>query len=374
MSSVSLLLIQVLVIIVCAQLLGLLAERVGQSKVIGEILAGILLGPSLFGQLSPTAYQFIFASTPGQSLAMLGEVGLILLMFQIGLEFETDHLKVRKNQSQALSIAAFGLALPFVLGMLLAWWSHPFIAPTQSLSGYALFVGIALSVTAVPVLVRMLTELGADQMHLGRIAILAAALTDVLAWLLLTVVIAVAKTDQFVATFFIQLALLLGFAAGCYFLLRPSLAALFRYLANQAQPSRQSPMAMMLVLALLSGLTTSIMGFHSAFGGLIMGLLLSQNKALVQQWKTEVTGLVNMLLMPLFFALAGSHAQFNNMGTWQDISWFLIFFAVAVIGKFGGCYVAARAGGMNHLQARVIGALMNTRGLMELVILTIGLD
>jgi Kef-type K+ transport system membrane component KefB len=327
-------------------------------------VAGILLGPSLFGQLSPDLYALVFASAPAHGLSLLAEIGLVLLMFQIGLEFDASHLAVRKNQSLAISVALTGLALPFALGVGLAVWTHPLLAPTQPLVGYALFVGIALAVTAVPVLARMLTDLGMEGLLLSRIA---------LAWLLLAVAIAVVRADAFVVTFVIKLGLLLAYVLACRYLLGPALLRVLGWLGRQ-RGAVPSPMAVMMVLALLSGMATSGLGFHSAFGGLLMGMILSANQALVQQWKTEVSGFVSLCLLPLFFALAGSRAQLGFIASWSQASWFLIFLAMAVLGKFGGCYLAARGGGFNHQQARLVGVLMNTRGLMELVILSIGLE
>ena len=373
MPPLSLLLIQLILIIVAAQLLGALAERVGQSKVVGEIVAGILLGPSLFGQLSPDLYALVFTSAPAHGLSLLAEIGLVLLMFQIGLEFDASHLRLRKNQSLAISVALTGLALPFVLGIGLALWTHPLLAPAQPLVGYALFVGIALSVTAVPVLARMLTDLNMEGLLLSRIALLAAAITDLLAWLLLAVAIAVVRADAFVATFVTKISLLLAYVLLSRYLLGPALLRGLAWLGRH-RGAVPSPMAVMMVLALLSGMATSALGFHGAFGGLLMGMVLSANQALVRQWKTEVSGFVNLCLLPLFFALAGSRAQLGAIASWSQASWFLIFLALAVLGKFGGCYLAARGGGFNHQQARLVGALMNTRGLMELVILSIGLE
>lgn len=374
MSALSLVLLQVLLIIVSAQVLGALAQKLGQSKVTGEIIAGILLGPTLFGQISPDAYHFVFLSSSPLSLSVLGEVGLILLMFQIGLEFDKTHLTVRSYQSQAVFIALAGLGLPFIFGLGLGWHTHARLSPAEPLVAGALFCGIALSVTALPVLVRMLTELGAAELVLGRICIVAAAITDVLAWIVLAVVIAVAKTGPVAQTLFVQLGLLFGYLAVCWFVAGPALRWAVAFLHRRQDRIRLTPMALMLVAALLSGMTTSVLGFHSAFGGLVMGLLLSGNKTLVRQWHDEVAGFVHLFLLPLFFAMAGSRAQLGNIASWHEAWWFFVFLAAAIGGKFGGCYLAAIACRLDRREARVIGALMNTRGLMELVVLNIGLE
>jgi len=364
---------QVIVIVFSAQLGGMLAEKLGQSKVVGEIVAGALLGPSLFGWLAPGAYHALFSPySPG--LPLFGEVGLILLMFMIGMEFDRDHLKIRQNHALAFSVAAAGIVTPFLLGLAIAYWSHPVLAPTQPFVGYALFIGIALSVTAVPVLVRMVQDLGIVNLHVSRIAIMSAAVTDVIAWLLLAIATTLAKTGAFVDIFVRQLFWLGVYAGVCYFIVRPLLHRLLDMVERQEHKTRLSPIAVLLIAALLSGLGSSAIGFHSAFGGLVMGLLVSERQSLAQRWRKEAGGFLNIFLVPLFFALAGSGIDLGSIGIWNGAPWFLIFLVAAILGKFGASYIAARAGGLPHQHARFVGLLMNTRGLMELIVLTIGRD
>jgi Kef-type K+ transport system membrane component KefB len=361
--------IQVGLIVLCAQGFGLLAERCGQSKVIGELLGGIVLGPSVFGLLSPEYHGLLFKSA-GASLGMLSELGLVLLMFQIGLDMDAKHLRLRLNQ--AAGVALGGIVLPALLGVALALWSKPYLAPQQPVSAYVLFLAIALSVTAVPVLARILIDLDIAHHALSRMAMLAAALSDVLAWLLLAVAVVLARSGPALTAFATQLAVLGGFTLACHWLLRPALRALLRMTARGRLQC--SSMAIMLVAALACGLTTSQLGFHSAFGGLIAGLALSANRPLAEQWKREVSGFVNLLLMPIFFAYVGSRTDLGTTASWQALGWLGLFLGAAVLGKFGGCYLAARAGGTAHRPACAVGVMMNTRGLVELVVLTIGLQ
>ncbi|KQZ38939.1 cation:proton antiporter [Duganella sp. Root1480D1] len=361
--------LQVALIVLCAQVFGLLAERCGQSKVIGELLGGIVLGPSVFGLFSPEYHGLLFQSATA-NLGMLSELGLVLLMFQIGLDMDGKHFRLRLGQ--AAGVALGGILLPALLGVALALWSKPYLAPQQPTAAYVVFLAIALSVTAVPVLARILLDLDVAHHALSRMAMLAAALTDVLAWLLLAVAVVLARSGSALLEFLTQLGVLGGFTLACYWLLRPLLRALLRFTARGQ--GHFTSLAVMLVAALLCGLTTSQLGFHSAFGGLIAGLVLSSDRVLAEQWKREVTGFVNLLLVPIFFAYVGARTDLGAAASWQMLAWLGLFLAAAVLGKFGGCYLAARAAGTAHRPACAIGVMMNTRGLVELVVLTIGLQ
>ncbi|MES2742884.1 MAG: cation:proton antiporter [Pseudomonadota bacterium] len=377
-TQLAILVLQLTLIIAAAQLFGAMAQKMGQSKVIGEIVAGIALGPSVLGMLSPPTYHFVFQSVPAQSMTLLGELGLVLLMFQIGLEFDLSHLKLRKNQTLSIAVALAGLALPFGLGAALGWYSRPYLAPDSAQLGYVLFVGVGLSVTAVPVLARILLDLNIAHLHCSRVAMLAAAMTDVLAWLILALVVALATSQADWGRFAWQLAGLAVYVSACRWAARPLLLALLSRLATgatQGAPAGPRPaLALMLVAALLSSLATAALGFHSAFGALMMGLLLNGQRALLEQWRQHVGGFLSVVLMPVFFMLAGARADLGSMSSWQSAAWCGAFFVAAVGGKFGGCYAAARFGGMDRRQSRIVAILMNTRGLMELIVLTIGLD
>jgi len=360
---------QVALIVLCAQVFGLLAERYGQSKVIGELLGGIVLGPSVFGLVSPEYHGLLFQSATA-NLGMLSELGLVLLMFQIGLDTDSQHFRLRLGR--AAGVALGGVLLPALLGVALALWSKPYLAPQQPTPAYVVFLAIALSVTAVPVLARILIDLDVAHHALSRMAILAAALTDVLAWLLLAVAVVLARSGSALMEFLTQLGILGGFTLGCYWLLRPALRALLSMTARGQ--GHYASLAVMLVAALLCGLTTSQLGFHSAFGGLIAGLVLSTDRVLAEQWKREVAGFVNLLLVPIFFAYVGARTDLGATASWQMLGWLALFLGAAVLGKLGGCYLAARAAGTGHRSACAVGVMMNTRGLVELVVLTIGLQ
>jgi Kef-type K+ transport system membrane component KefB len=366
--------VQIAIFVISAQVCGALAEKAGQSKVIGEVISGIVLGPSLFGQLSPELFHFLFKAQSSRELDLLAEMGLVLLMFQIGLSFDTQHLKLGKNRVSAIAIALGGMVLPFVLGIVVAWMTHGTLAPTYPFVSYALFIGIALSVTAVPVLARLLTDLGIADMHLARVAMLAAAITDVLAWILLALLNSMVSKGAVLEAAFVQLGMLLCYLAFCWYLVRPALRRLLKLMRAHGEGFRVSPMAVILVAALLSGVATSALGLHGAFGGLMLGLVLCHDEEVVTQWNRDMTSFINLFLVPVFFSLAGAKVDWSNVDVLQSATWTGLFLGAAVAGKIVGCYGASRATGMAHHPARLIAVLMNTRGLMELVILTIGLN
>jgi Kef-type K+ transport system membrane component KefB len=368
------LMVQIAVFVISAQICGALAQKYGQSKVIGEVIGGIILGPSLFGQLSPDLFHLVFTSTASPELDLLAEMGLVLLMFQIGLSFDSQHLKLGKNALSAVSIALGGMLLPFVLGIAVAWATHQALAPDYPFVSYALFIGIALSVTAVPVLARLLTDLGMADLHLARVAMLAAAITDLLAWIILGLLNSMLSKGGVLQAAFIQIGMLLCYLVFCWCLLRPCLRYLLRRMRENGERFGMSPVALFLVAALLSGVATSSLGLHGAFGGLLLGLMLCHDEALVAQWNRDMTSFINLFLVPVFFALAGAKMNWSNVDVWQSATWTGLFLVAAVAGKIVGCYGAGRATGMAHHPARLVAVLMNTRGLMELVILTIGLN
>ena len=366
--------LQLVLIIISAQLCGVLAEKLGQTKVIGEIVAGLMLGPSLFGFLSPDAYNFIFKSISPQGLYFLGQIGLVLLMFQIGLEFDFNHIKTRGNKKASITIALSGLALPFVLGVVVAWFSKDQLAPNTDALGYILFCGTALCITAVPVLGRIMMDLGITRFAVSGIAMMAASITDVLGWFILAVIVAVASAKFQLSTFLTQIGLFIVYVVVCWYVVRPVLLKIVKFFDTGQQHLAAPVIGVLLVAILLSGLATSLLGLHSAFGGLMIGLLVRSNHELVDKWKKNVAGFINVSFVPVFFAYAGSHAELGKIISWDLLPWFGVFLAAAVLGKFGGSYIAGRMTGLSSMQARIVGVLMNTRGLMELIVLTIGLD
>jgi Kef-type K+ transport system membrane component KefB len=364
---------QLTLIIVSAQLLGILAEKMGQVKVIGEIVAGLVLGPSLFGFLSPAAYHFVFKSVPSQSLYFIGQIGLVLLMFQTGLEFDFSNLKILKNKITPIFVALCGFTLPFLMGIIIGWFSRPYLAPTSHPIGYILFCGTALCFTAVPVLGRIMIDLGATNLPVSGITMMAASITDILGWFLLAIVITVISADFQFSAFITQLVLFFAYIFVCLYIVRPLLLKLIAFL-DARQHALTTVIPTLLAAIFLSGLTTSFLGLHSAFGGLMIGLLMRRHHGLVDHWKKNVAGFINASFVPVFFAYAGSHTELGRIASWNLFPWMCLFLGAAVFGKFGGSYLAGRVTGLNPSEARVVGILMNTRGVIELIALTIGLD
>jgi Kef-type K+ transport system membrane component KefB len=367
-------LLQLSLIVISARLAGEIAVRVSQSRAVGEIVAGLLLGPSLFGLLLPDAFDYVFHSAPAEPMTILSQIGLILLMFQIGLEFDFGHLKSGENRNAVLNISVVGLALPFSLGVLFGWISHPYLAPQLNLLGYALFVGTAFSITALPTLGRILMELGLARSRVGVIAISSAAINDVVGWLMLAVVTALTMAQFSPADFAAKLGLIAAYIALCWWIVRPLLLRLLRHCAADSGKLSPNLVGILISAVFLSGMTTYHLGIFAIFGGFMLGVLLHDQAAFVRAWRDKVGDFVLVFFLPIFFTYTGLRTNIgalDSVGLW---GWCLLLLVLASAGKFGGCYLAARRSGMNRQEARAIGIMMNTRALMELVVINVGLD
>ncbi|QQZ39802.1 cation:proton antiporter [Pseudomonas sp. SK3(2021)] len=363
---------QLAVIIVASQLCGTLLARWGQSRVIGEICVGILLGPCLLLALGAQWHAVVFPAAIRLGIETLGNIGLVLLMFQIGLRFDTHHLSSHKIGFSALSVAGGGVILAFALGALVGLLSHGALAPAQPRLGYVLFCGIALSITALPVLVRIISDLGLEHSLAGTVGIAAAAITDIIGWVLLTLIVALSSSDSSLFGVLRQLSFIVLFLVLARWGLRPLLPALTRLLATRsARPAADMSMALMLAAALLCGWITTLIGLHSALGGLIAGWLLREQR---QHWHRHMEGFVNIGLVPFYFAATGLKMDLGALAPLDSWLWLLAFFAAAVLGKTVGCYLAGRLSGLSVEVSRSVAVLMNTRGLIEIIVLSVGLD
>ncbi|AIS12610.1 cation:proton antiporter [Pseudomonas chlororaphis] len=363
---------QLAVIIVASQLCGALLARWGQSRVIGEICVGILLGPCLLLALGAQWHAAVFPAAIRLGIETLGNIGLVLLMFQIGLRFDNSHLSNQKIGFSALSVAAGGVILAFALGAMVGLLSHGALAPAQPRLGYVLFCGIALSITALPVLVRIISDLGLEHSLAGTVGIAAAAITDIIGWVLLTLIVALSSSDSSLFGVLRQLSFIVLFLVLARWGLRPLLHALTRLLATRsAAPAADMSMALMLATALLFGWITTLIGLHSALGGLIAGWLLREQR---QHWHRHMEGFVNIGLVPFYFAATGLKMDLGALAPLDSWLWLLAFFAAAVLGKTAGCYLAGRLAGLSVEVSRSVAVLMNTRGLIEIIVLSVGLD
>ena len=371
---VSFTLIQLVAILAAARLSGKVARLLGQPRVVGEIIGGLILGPSLFGRLFPDQFDFVFKSISSVPMVILSQIGLALLMFQIGLEFDFRHLREKQTRAAVFSVSAAGIILPLALGWLIGGWSHDSLAEEINLLGYRLFLAVALSITAIPILGRIMMELGITKTRLGAIAITAAAMDDVTGWTLLAVVSALATSGFSVATFATQVALLVVYLAACHFAFRPLLKRLIdRFMgANDHLP--HDLLAIILTVVFISGLITYKLGVFTIFGGFVAGMMLHDHTRFVAAWKNTVSHFVTVFFLPIFFTFTGLRTNVHGLNSPLLWGWCLVIIGAATFGKFVGCSLAARFCGLSWADAGCLGIMMNTRALMELVVINVGFD
>lgn len=358
-------LLQLAVIVLAARAGGALARRCGQSVAVGEILTGVVLGPSLFGAVAPAAFAWVFRSTPPQPLTILSQVGLLLLMFQIGLEFDFSHLAERAHRRAVWAVAVAGLAAPFVLGVMFALAVPRELAGTDARMAFALFVGTALAITALPILGRIMMEFEITKTSLGVIAISAAAINDVVGWLLLALVSALSVSAFEPWPFALRVAGVLALGAAGWWLVRPPLTRLVRSQASRGDVLPPGLTGVVIATVFAAGMTTFKLGIFAIFGGFLVGVLLHREHAFAEAWSQRVGGFVNVFFLPIFFTLTGLRTDIGSLGTASAWGWCAALIALATIGKFGACTLAARWAGLDAQRARIVGIMMNTRALME---------
>lgn len=358
------------VVIVAGRLLGSLCKRFGQPAVVGEVVAGILLGPSLLGWVAPQVSAFLLPPTVSPYLTVIAQVGIILFMFLVGLRLDTS--AVRKRIHAVVAISHASIVAPFILGSLFSLWLYPRVSsPQVPFTTFALFMGVAMSVTAFPVLARILAERQMSQTRIGAIALACAAVDDVTAWCLLALVVGIAQSNPSSAA--ITVGLTLAYLAFMVWVVRPAGLWLARW---HERPGRrgQDSLALLCVALLLSGLATEAIGIHALFGAFLLGAVIPHDSALAKSVIEKLEDIVVVLFLPAFFALTGMRTEIGLLtGLEQWLACGLIV-VVATAGKFGGTLAAARLTGLGWRDAASLGALMNTRGLMGLIVLHVGLD
>lgn len=368
------LLYQLILILVATRLVVAVARRLGQTDVAGEILAGLLLGPSLLGALAPDLIKQIFHPSTAPIFVGLAQLGLIFLMFQIGLEFEfRTHLKAGRRDIVLISL--LGLVIPFTLGFLVApWFYERLLEPQPPALGFQLFFAIAMSITAIPILGRIFMELGLSHTRTAALTIGAAAIDDVAGWLLLGVVSLIVR-DEFSAPWFLgRVGLLALFVGAVFFVARP---LLLRFVAGQMKRSRRLPtgtIAALLVVLFVSAAITSNLGVFAIIGGFVIGVAMHEDREFVEQWKSQISPLVYTLLLPVFFAYTGLRTDIGTLASWREVGLCALVCLVAFAGKFGGAWLASRIIGLAPRERLTVATCMNTRALMELVALNIGMD
>ena len=366
----ALLLLQVLVIMIAAQVFGRLARRLKQPAVVGEIIAGICLGPSLMGWIWPGSNEWLFPAGSLQPLSFLGQIGLVFFMFVVGMQMDTANVK--HKASHAVMISHVSMVFPFFLGVWVAYYLYPQFAPAQvGFVPFALFMGIAMSTTAFPVLARIIQERGLSGTPVGSLAIVCAAADDITAWCLLAVVVATAKAGSLTGSL-ITIALAMVFIGVMLYVVKPFLAK--RIKAYTEAGKRQPVAALVFVVMLVSAWLAEVIGIHCLFGAFFAGVIMPSNISIKKLISDKVEDVSMLLLLPIFFALTGLRTQIGLISGGELWMYFGLIMLVAVGGKLGGSALTARAMGQSWSDSLAIGALMNTRGLMELVILNIGYE
>ena len=344
-----LLLLQIAVILAVCRLLHEVVERIGQPPVIGEIIAGLLLGPSFFGWVAPNLFARLFPPASLPALNALSQIGLVLFMFLVGLHLDVAEVWALRGVAGLAGLLS--IAVPFAAGFALARPLHV-LAPDSPMLAFSLFIAVAMSITAFPVLARILADQKLTATKLGHVAIACAAFNDVIAWALLAWIVAVSRS------LVEPIAIILIYSAVMWFLVRP----LLRWIPNE--------LATMLIFVFLSSWATELAGLHALFGAFFAGVIWPRGNVNFEEVSAKIEPIAMAVLIPLFFSYTGLR---TNIGA-VNWAYTLIIIAVAVFGKIGGAFAGARMMGFDARNALSLGVLLNTRGLVELVVLNVGLD
>jgi len=362
-------LVSMAMVLATATAVGCVVSRLGQPRVIGELLAGVLLGPSFFGGIMPHLATYLLPATVMPYIAMLAQLGVVLYMFQVGLQLDVELIRGRAHSAAFMSHAS--IIVPLVFGAALALFLYPrFSTNDVSFLAFGMFVGVAMAVAAFPVLARILNERGLSRTHIGAMALTCAAVDDVTAWLLLAVVVGLvrhANTADAVAT----LASTVLFIAVSFTLVRPLLRGLAGRVEARATP--RAVLASALAGLLISAAATEWIGIHAVFGAFIFGAVIPRDSSLARSATQRLEGLT-VLLLPAYFAFTGMRTEVGLVSGWMDWALCGVIICTATAGKLGGTFTAARLAGMERSSALRLGILLNTRGLMELVVLNIALE
>lgn len=372
MAGFKLLILQIGTILIVARLVGWLFGKLHQPRVVGEMLAGILLGPSLLGWLAPNLSSNLFPADSLGHLNSLSQVGLLIFMFLVGLELDLGHL--RDLGRAAVMTSQVSIILPFILGASFAVYLYPRVSdPSVSFTGFALFMGAAMSVTAFPVLARILTERNMLRTRVGSVAIACAAVDDVTAWCILAGIVVIVRASSLELPVWLTVTGLAVFVAVMGLVVRPALRRLEMAYEKRGNLT-QDLIAIILLVVLASGLITETLGVHALFGAFLAGVMMPRHGDLSRELSGKFEALIVVLLLPIYFALTGLRSSIfliTGASLWLYCA---VIIVLAVAGKLGGSMLSARLNGMSWRESAAVGILMNTRGLVELVILNIGLD
>ncbi len=365
------LLVQLVVIIVAAQVGGWIFRWLGQPKVVGEILAGLILGPSCLGMIFPDALAAVFPVSGDQQLRVLGQIGLVLLMFEVGIAFDFSHLKTVR--AAAISVAAAGIGLPFVSGMALAYVMAPHVAGEVATLPFALFVATAMSITAIPILGRIMMDLRMEATPIGVLTISAAAIDDAVGWIVLAIVSGMVTGGFAVSASLWQFAELAGLIIASFLIIRP-LSNRFSARLKWEDPERASALLAMLIVGVFGfAIITNFIGVFSVFGPFVLGACLSHRGEIVAFYRRAASPMVVAFLLPVFFTFTGLRTDIGALDATGWL-WCGAIFVIACAGKLLGCGLATRLAGYSWREASEVALLMNTRALMGLVAINVGRD
>ncbi|MBM3811029.1 MAG: sodium:proton antiporter [Acidimicrobiia bacterium] len=364
--------VQLVVIIAAARLFGVIFRKMGQPQVCGEIAAGLILGPSLLGGMFPEWFGRIFDPAVSGTFSVLSQLGLVLLMFLIGLEFDFGHLD--ENRRTAVSVSIAGIALPFALGFGLGRFLHGQLGLQVAWIHFALFMAAAMSITAIPILGRIMIELGINRTRIGSLTISAAAIDDAAGWIILALVTTSVRSAFDPVKLTVMIGAVLVFALVMMMAVRPALIGWGRRVLAKNEDLSMNALAGLLILVLVSAAVTNLIGIFSIFGAFFLGAILYDQQELREAVKRRLSDFVTVFFLPIFFTYTGLRTDIGTMsgaGMWGYCGLVLL---AAVVGKFGGCTLAARVNGLGWREASMIGVMMNTRALMELIVVNIGYD
>jgi Kef-type K+ transport system membrane component KefB len=367
----SILLLQVIIILFTSRIFGILFKKIGQQTVIGEIIAGVILGPSIFGWLFPDLFAIIFPHNSFISLQFLSQIGLAFFMYVVGMDLDLSKIKSRTHE--AFIISQVSIIFPFFLGTCVSYYIYDELAPENvSFLSFAMFMGIAMSITAFPVLARIIKERGLTKTPLGVLAITCAAVDDVTAWCLLAAAIAIVKAGSITSSLF-TIGLAIVYIVFMLYVVKPWIQRLSDKRIKGGKIDKTF-VSISFFLLLASAYFTEIIGIHALFGSFIAGVVMPNNIRLKENIADKIEDVSTILLLPIFFAFTGLRTQIgllNESHLWVVC---LLVLGVAITGKLAGSAFTARIIGRPWKDSLSIGALMNTRGLMELIVLNIGYD
>ncbi len=358
------------VVIIIARIFGFIFKLLDQPSVIGEVVGGIMLGPSVLGRFAPDVSHAILPSDSAPFLSIIAQLGIILYMFIIGLELDLKVIK--RSGPTAMFVSVFSVVFSFIAGCALSLYLFKNLAgPAVRFTGFSMFIGVAISVTAFPVLARILAENGLQKTSIGTLALTSAAIEDVMAWCLLALVVSVLKANPQEAlwTLFFTVVYILAML----FIARPLIFKSMSWF-EQMTKITESSLALVFIAILASSLLTESIGIHAIFGSFLLGAITPHDSKITHQMTEKLEDLVRILFLPAFFAFTGMRTQVGLLDSINDWMICLLIIGVASFAKFGSVFVSARMSKISWRESTALGILLNTRGMVELIVLNIGLD